>query len=341
VGSNLARGRRALRAAGIVLVTVLAALVVVPLVWPVPELTDTVDPKTLADTDSRFIDIDGLSVHYKAWSWPQVGATAEPTRVPEAFILLHGFGASSFSWQPVAGRLGESMPVVAFDRPAFGLTSRPLSWAGRDPYSPEYQADLVVKLMDRLGIERAVLIGHSAGGQIAALTSARHPERVRALVLEDAAIFAGGSPTWIAPLLRTPQMMRIGPLLSRQLAGQPGTDFIRSAWHDPSKITASTFEGYRKPLRSKDWDRALWLLTVAPRPSDVPGIVATIRVPTLVLTGDDDRIVPPADSARVAALVAGARLVTVRDCGHLPHEERPDEFMAAVSDFLDGVPPGP
>jgi pimeloyl-ACP methyl ester carboxylesterase len=315
-----------------------------PLVWPVPALTDTVEPKALADRDSRFIDVGSVSVHYKVWGWPEATATAGPTdtglaRVDEVAILLHGFGASTFSWEPVAARLGQRMPVMAFDRPGYGLTSRPLTWTGPDPYSVDYQADLVIALMDRLGAKKAVLIGHSAGAQVAALVAARYPTRVRALVLEDPAIFAGGPPAFLQPLFRTPQMMRIGPLVSRQLGGKAGIDFIRSAWHDPSRITTATFDGYTKPLKSKDWDMALWLVTVAPRPADVPGIVSKVRAPTLVITGDDDRIVPPADSKRAAALIAGAGLVTVKECGHLPHEERPDAFIDAVGMFLDGLPP--
>jgi pimeloyl-ACP methyl ester carboxylesterase len=346
VAPSASRGRRALWIAGVVLLTVLAALVVLPLVWPVPALTDTVEPKTLADRDSRFIDIDRLSVHYKVWGWPQWIERSESggtvlMPVGEVAILLHGFGASTFSWEPVAARLGQRLPVMAFDRPGYGLTSRPLTWSGPDPYSVDYQADLVVALMDRLGAKKAVLVGHSAGGQVAALVAARFPGRVRALVLEDPAIFAGGPPAFLQPLFRTPQMMRVGPLISRQLGGQAGVDFIRSAWHDPSRIAPATFDGYTKPLKSKDWDAALWLVTVAPRPSDVPGIVSTVRTPTLVLTGDDDRIVPAADSAKTAALIPGARLETIRDCGHLPHEEQPDAFLEAVGAFLDGLPPGP
>lgn len=335
-----------LRVAGVVLFTALAALMLLPLVWPIPPLADTVDPRLLAGPDSRFMRIDEVSVHYRVWGWSGGhgrGGSADATLTPRdaAVVLLHGFGASTFSWEPVATSLGERMPVVAFDRPGFGLTSRPMTWTGADPYSPEYQAELTVKLMDRLGIRRAVLVGHSAGGTIAAIIAARYPDRVSALILEDPAIFAGGPPAALTPLFRTPQFQRIGPLLSRSLGGQAGTDFIRSAWHDPGRITTATLEGYRRPLRSTDWDRALWLLTIAPRPADVPAILATVRTPTLVLAGDDDRIVPPDDSRRAAALVPGARFVTITACGHLPHEEQPAAFMDAVRAFLDGISPTP
>jgi len=310
---------------------VLVAVVVLPLVWPVPALEGTVAPETLADSDSRFAQIDGLAVHFKTWGM----SPGEATRgIDTAFVLLHGFGASTFSWRDVAAPLAERLPVVAFDRPAFGLTERPLEWSGPDPYAPETQADLTIAVMDELGIERAVLVGHSAGGTVAALVAAEYPERVAAVVLEDPAVFAGGPPRFLTPLFRTPQLRRIGPLIARRLGGTSGDDFIRSAWHDPSRITDAVYEGYREPLRAADWDMALWLLTIAERPADVPGIVATIRVPTLFVTGDDDRIVPPEDTRRAAALLPGADVVTIAACGHIPHEEQPAAFLEAVGDFV-------
>jgi len=311
---------------------IVAALVLVPLAWPVPPLEDTVSPESLADSDARFIEIDGLSVHCKAWGFP---SSNDLPGVDTAFLLLHGFGASVFSWQTVASQLSARMPVLAFDRPGYGLTERPLTWAGTNPYSPDAQAEMAVRLMDHFGIGRAVVVGHSAGGTVAALLAARHPERVAAVILEDPAIFAGGPPAFLTPLFRTPQMKHLGPLIARNLGGKAGTDFIRSAWHDPSRITEETYQGYRTPLRVHDWDRALWQVTLAPRPSDVPGVMAGVAVPALFITGDDDRIVPPADTGRAAELVEGARLVTIAQCGHIAHEERPTAFIEAVDAFVD------
>lgn len=327
---------RGWRIAGGIAAAIVALLLVVPLVWPVPPLEDTVAAETLADADSRFIEIDGLSVHYKVWEMPDAESTAT---AETAFVLLHGFGASTFSWHPVAEELAGTLPVVAFDRPGFGLTERPLDWTGADPYAPDTQADLTIALMDELSIERAVLVGHSAGGTVAALVAARYPDRVAGVVLEDPAIYAGGPPAFLTPLFRTPQFMRIGPLIARQLGGQAGTDFLQTAWHDPSRIPEATYEGYRKPLQVEDWDKALWLLTIAPRPSDVPGIISAIEVPALFMTGDDDRIVPSEDTRRAAGLVESARFVTIEACGHIPHEEQPADFIETVVEFAEEQTP--
>jgi len=315
------------RAALILIGVLLAVILIGPFLVAVPPLEDTVPPEELADPDSRFMELNGLRVHYKTTG------EGEPT-----LILLHGFGASVFSWREVMEPLGELGTVVAFDRPAFGLTERPLSWkTDANPYAPEAQVDLVMGLMDALGVEEAVLVGNSAGGTVAVNTALTYPERIQALVLVDAAIYqGGGAPSWIRPLLRTPQLDRLGPLLARQIAVR-GDAFLESAWHDASKITPEVRAGYRKPLRAESWDRALWELTKASGQSDLGARVHEIEVPSLVITGDDDRTVPTEQSIRLGREIPGAELVVIPDCGHVPHEECPAPVMDAVRGFLAGL----
>jgi pimeloyl-ACP methyl ester carboxylesterase len=179
-------------------------LLVGPFLVPVPNLEGLVSARSLADADSRFIEVNGLEVHYK-----QAGQ-GEPY-----IILLHGFGASQFSWREVMAPLAEVGTVIAYDRPAFGLTERPMAgdWQGESPYSTQSQVNLLFGLMDQLGFQKAILVGNSAGGTIATLATLQQPQRVQALVMVDAAIYGGGgSPAWARPLLHTPQLNRLGPL---------------------------------------------------------------------------------------------------------------------------------
>ncbi len=312
-----------------VLVALLAIVAIVPLLWPVPPLTDTVPPAELADPDSRFVEINGLTVHYK-----EVGQ-GEPT-----LILLHGFGASLFSWREVMEPLAQmGHRVIAFDRPAFGLTERPVTWeadawAGDSPYSPAAQVDLTMGLMDKLGVERAILVGNSAGGTVSMLTAQAHPERVQGLILLDPAVYAGsGSPSWVRSLLNTPQMKRIGPLIARRIQGW-GLDFAQAAWHDPSKITPQIWDGYTKPLQADNWDRGLWNLTAASRASGLAESLDDFTLPVLVITGDDDRIVPTEQSVRLAGELPNATLLVIPACGHVPHEECPAPALDAIAPFL-------
>ena len=322
------RRTRVLRTVTIGLGVLLLALLVGPFLVPVPPLENTVSPKQLADPDSQFVRIEGLEVHYKT------EGEGEP-----AMVLLHGFGASLFSWREVVSPLSQVGTVLAFDRPAFGLTERPLraDWGERNPYTTEFQVDLTVALIDMLGVEQAILVGNSAGGAISMLTTLEHPERVKALILVDPAVYAGGgAPPLIRPLLQTRQMRHLGPLISRRIQTW-GTDFLRSAWHDPSQITDEVWQGYQKPLQVEHWDRALWELTAASQSPQLADRLSELTLPILVITGDDDRIVPTEQSIRLAGELPNAELAVIPNCGHVPHEERPELFLQAVMGFLGKI----
>ncbi|MCA2001364.1 MAG: alpha/beta hydrolase [Chloroflexi bacterium] len=306
-------------AAGVLLLFLLVG----PYLIPIPPLEGTKPIEELADPDSRFIEINGITVHYKMYG------KGEPV-----FILLHGFGASLFSWREVTAPLADFGAVVAYDRPAFGLTERPLEWEGESPYSQNSQVELVAGLMNALEIKEATLVGNSAGGTVSMLTALKYPQRISRLILVDPAVYAGGgAPAWIRPLFQTPQMNRLGPLFARQIR-ERGVEFIRSAWHDPGQITPEILEGYQKPLQAENWDKALWELTVASRESGLSERLDEFDLPVLVITGDDDRIVPTADSIRLAGELPNARLVVIPQCGHLPQEECPEAFIHAVKEFL-------
>ncbi len=307
------------------------ALGVGPFLVPFPPPEGTAPPEQLAGPDSRFVEVDGVRLHY------QEAGEGEPV-----MILLHGFGASTFSWRSVIQPLSSLGRVIAYDRPAFGLTERPMpgEWRGQNPYSPEAQVEQLIALMDALGVERAVLVGNSAGGTVALNAALAYPKRVQALVLVDAAVYEGGrSQGWLRPLMKLPQVNHLGPLLVRSLAGEQGTQFIQTAWHDPSRIEPQVYEGYRLPLHAENWDRALWELTKASHPTGLPERLDEVRaqgIPTLVLTGDDDRIVPTENSLRLADALTGSKLVVLKNCGHLPQEECPQAFLEAVRQFVRG-----
>lgn len=313
--------------AGLLLVLLLLG----PLLVPVSPLEDTRPERELADPDSLFIEVNGIDVHYK-----QMGS-GEPV-----YLLLHGFLANTSTWREVMAPLAEQGTVIAFDRPAFGLTERPMrdDWDNGNPYTRQAAVELTRGFMDALGVSQAILVGNSAGGTLAAEFALAYPERVQALVLVDAAIYtSGGAPPFVQPLLRTPQLRRVGPLLLRNLE-RWGQRFGDLAWHDPSKFTAEAWDGYRKPLQANNWDVALWEFTATSQWSDVAQRVAELAPPVLVMTGDDDRIVPTAESERLASEIPGAALVVVPNCGHVPHEECPDFFLAALADFVAQLPAG-
>ncbi len=304
------------------LTLLLLVLLVGPFLVPVPPLKGTLPPAQLADADGRFIEIDGLSVYYKTQGQGQ-----------PVFVLLHGFGASLFSWHAVMQPFSRYGTVIAYDRPAFGLTERPMRWSGENPYGAQANIDLLLGLLDRFGVEKAILVGNSAGGTLAMQFTLQHPQRVQSLILVDPAVYGKGYPDWVLWLGRTPEMQHLGPLFPRSLI-QRSLDIVRTAWHDPSKITQETWDGYTLPLRAENWDRAIWDYTLASQDSGLPGHLNEFHLPILVITGDDDRLVPTAQSIRLAGELPGATLAVIPEAGHVPHEEQPAAFMQAVEDFL-------
>jgi pimeloyl-ACP methyl ester carboxylesterase len=279
--------------------------------------------KELADPDSQFIEINGLAVHIKTMG------QGEPV-----FVLLHGFGSSLYTWNQVMEPLSQFGTVIAFDRPAFGLTERPLKWKGQNPYGPEAQVELVIGLLDHYGVDKAILVGNSAGGTIAMQTALIYPERVSALILVDPAVYeSGGSPAWMRPLLATPPMRHIGPFIARQIL-ERGPKLIEMAWHDPEKLTPEMIALYKKPLQVDNWDKALWEMTLASRNLKLAEHLKEFKLPILVITGDDDRIVPTADSIRLAGELPDAKLIVIQAAGHVSQEEQPAEFMTAIDEFL-------
>ncbi|MBN1640500.1 MAG: alpha/beta hydrolase [Anaerolineae bacterium] len=323
----LARGTYVTKTAKalIVLGALALVLLVAPFLVPVPPLEDTVDPRELAGPDSQFVGLQGIDVH-----------TVQRGEGEPLLVLLHGFGASVFSWREVIEPLAAYGTVVAYDRPAFGLTERPMrdDWSGRNPYTPAFQVDLTLDLIDAMGAERAILVGNSAGGTIAALTALTHPERVEALILVSPAIYTGGgAPAFVRPLLSTPQLRHLGPLIARRIRGW-GTDLLVTSWHDPSAISEEIMAGYERPLQADNWDRALWELTAASRSSAIDERLDELTLPVLVIAGDDDRVVPTQESIRLAGELPNAELAVLPACGHVPQEECPGPFLEETSAFL-------
>ncbi|XP_010543662.1 PREDICTED: uncharacterized protein LOC104816498 [Tarenaya hassleriana] len=372
------------------------------------EQDELLDPVNLADPDSCFCELQGVHIHYKSYD-PQTrakdtppviensGFSQESPRIGFPMVLLHGFGASVFSWsrvmKPLAREIGSK--VLAFDRPAFGLTSR---IGARDskplnPYSIAFSVLATLHFVDFLAAEKAILVGHSAGSLVAVETYFQAPERVAALILVAPAIFAPSSAKTgserdderkeeeatdsteaespFAKFLRTlirfgkhiiqaitaiirgmtsmvgslykkalTAFLRsaIGVMLVRMAIEKFGVTAVRNAWYDAKQVTEHIIEGYTKPLRAKGWDRALVEFTVAMLTEKKPPLakrLKDIKCPVLIVTGDTDRIVPAWNAKRLARAIHGNVVVEViKECGHLPHEERPQQFISLVSKFL-------
>ena len=267
--------------------------------------------------EDRFVQVGAQLVHIEsAGQGPPV-------------LLLHGFGASTFSWRHVLPGLAESFRVIAVDLNGFGYTQRP-----KDPeaYTRQGQAALVLGVMDALGIERAHLVGHSYGGALTLWIASRHPGRVRSIVLVDSA-----APSF--PEDRRSGAAAFRPLAFLFLRGyalRPSVvrKSLERSIYDDSLVTPEMVRGYTERLRVEGLADAYQGLT-APRPGPAERVeLETIDVPALVVWGTEDTLIPIEGGRRAAERLPRAAFVTMEKVGHIPMEERPGELLEIMVPFL-------
>ena len=249
-------------------------------------------------------------------------------------VLLHGFGASTFSWLSVIDGLGELGHVIAYDRTGFGFTDKPKCWTGTNPYSIAGQTELLAEILAHFGRGREiVLIGHSAGGQIAAHFALLHPKDMSGLVLESPAIFNDGAARFTTVLGKLPFIDRIGLGLIGGFA-KIGQRILEESFYDKTKLTESVIRGYERPLDDPDWKFGLWEFMKANKATNVKHRLRELSVPTFVLTGEHDEIVKVEQTMKVAERIPGHRIYLVPNAGHLAHEEQPEEFTRVASNWI-------
>lgn len=297
-----------------------------PFLVPVSALGDQVTEAELTDSDSKFIEVNTVTVHYK-----------EMGEGKTTFILLHGFGASTYSWREVMDDFAQRGRVIAYDRPAFGLTERPMpeDWI-KNPYGMKANVELLHGLLDTFGITKAVLVGNSAGGGVAVAFALEYPQRVESLILVDPGVGGGYGPqfpAWGLPLMWTPQMRHLGPLMMRDYQESlPNT--IQREWFDESKLTDTIKQEYLNLLRIRNWDRAFYELTFAPAYPELRPLLPELTVPASIIAGAEDRLIRTWYFEAISQEIP-APLVLLSQCGHVPHEECPEIFMLEVQKILD------
>ncbi|KAL5734544.1 hypothetical protein ACOSP7_032405 [Xanthoceras sorbifolium] len=392
---------------------------------------ELLDPTVLADPDSCFCEFRGVHIHHKVYDYaesqqsnnllenqPLSQLPQQTKKIGFPMILLHGFGASVFSWSRVMKPLAEvtGSKILAFDRPAFGLTSRLLSFhhsspdsednkKALNPYSMAFSVLATLYFIDFLAAEKAILVGHSAGSLVAVNSYFEAPERVAALILVAPAILAPHVVQKVVegnrsqrkesndqierersdlnpmnPFIKLLKMLSMfikyimraimqvakgmadminsqskkalsailrsafAVMLLRVLIDKFGLAVVRSAFYDAKKFTEHIVDGYTKPLRTKGWDRALLEFTAAmltdnesePKPP-LAKRLHEISCPVLIVTGDTDRIVPSWNAERLSRAIPGSKLEVLKNCGHLPQEEKVEEFVSVVERFLQNA----
>ena len=250
-------------------------------------------------------------------------------------VFIHGFGASLYGWRyQLPPIVAAGYRVVAFDNRGFGFSDKPAHG-----YTNAAYAHLVVSLLDSLGISSAVLVGHSMGGAIAAEVALRYPDRVRGLVLIDA---AGYGVRWpgVLKLARWPQ---VGAVVTRFRARWITARILRSTFADPTKVTEADVDQYYAPVPDPAYGRALrGVLREFRFDSLGGGRLGRVQAPTLILWGDGDRWIPLRDGTRFTQELPRSEFVVLTRTGHDAADESPDQvnryLLAYLKDGLSRIP---
>lgn len=256
-------------------------------------------------------------------------------------VFLHGFAASLITWHDIRGLFPpERFRLYLLDLKGFGFSTKPRD--GR--YAPEDQAAVVTAFLEAEGLRRVVLIGHSLGGGIALLVrlqaQATQPDLVERLVLIASAVY----PQRLPPVMR---LLRYRPLGWGILHLLPFRFMVRYTLEhimaNRGAITPERMERYLGCFSPRGAAYVFIETCRRLRPEKYANLATAIReitIPTLIIWGRQDRVIPPHLGERLHADIRGSRLVLIGDCGHIPHEERPQETWAAIREFLEGREPG-
>jgi pimeloyl-ACP methyl ester carboxylesterase len=307
---------------------VLALILVVPFLIPV-QTTGTATYKEVAGEGATFASAQGIEIYYEKTDF--VCQEGKDCSNPPVIFLMHGFGANTFSFREVTEPLSQLGDVIAYDRPGFGLSERPTSWEGENPYGSIGQDLILDELITEFASGRdVILVGHSAGGTLAAQYVVDNKDAVQGLILISPAILStGGSPSWLNWVFSIPQLDHLGPLLVSSIASS-GMDLLNESWYNKDLITEDVKAGYREPLSVIGWEEGFWEFNRAPRAFDVKDRLDEITVPTLLITGDSDTVVATADTVKLAEMIKDSVLFVIPKSGHLAQEETPEDTMKAI-----------
>jgi pimeloyl-ACP methyl ester carboxylesterase len=269
---------------------------------------------------SRFVEIDGARVHYQ-----EAGEKSNPV-----LVLIHGFASSTLVWSKVFLNLAQAgFRVIAVDMLGYGYSGKPRN----GEYTIAGQANLLMRLLDHLGVRRATLVGSSYGGAVAATCALDHAQRVEKLVLVGTVNNNEPLRFSLMRLFSSPVLGDVvSPLLigsRRLLRKRMKRVYDRHEWVlDERRVDARHF-----PLRASGTQRAMIRTVRGWDAERISRDAHLIRQPTLLLWGENDIEIPLADGERLHAEIPGSRLIVFRNCGHLPHEEYPEAFTKVVAGF--------
>lgn len=256
-----------------------------------------------------------------------------------AIVLIHGLQDEADTWRHIFERLAQAYRVIALDLPGFGRSDK-----ARRRYSVPFYARAVLGLMDALKISYATLIGSSLGAMIAETIALTHPARVFRLALVGGTIHIverpAAAPRSLVQILRLPANdRRYFEALRR--SPQAAYDSLRPYYANLDSLPQTDRDFLFQRVNERVWDEAQRLASLSVQMNLLAFLafqgrrlaqrIPTSPIPTVVIWGAEDRVLPIRNGMARAALQRDARFICVEAAGHLPHQEKPEDFLRAIA----------
>ena len=255
----------------------------------------------------------------------------------DPIILLHGFGASSYSWRNASEPLSQKNRLFLIDLKGFGLSDKPFD----NKYSISGQAEIIISFIQKNNLQNLILIGHSTGGAVALQTALQYIKMennpIKSLVLVDSPAYKQRLPLFV-------QILKIPIVNKFVLAFFPAKIctklVLKKCFFDDTKITDEMVKNYGCFFDLAGSSHALIATAKELVPKNIDEITSKykdIQIPALVIWGEYDEIVPFSIGQRLNQAIPNSKLVVIPDCGHMPQEEKPKETIKIISGFLDSI----
>jgi 2-hydroxy-6-oxonona-2,4-dienedioate hydrolase len=284
-----------------------------------------VPPEELSNYGS-FIDVDGIKTHLWAEGTGEMGGKNKRP----VLILIHSFAANNYIWRFNVKELGKKFRVFAIDLPGFGLSEKPKEYG----YTLDDFGRFIISFMDEMKIDKATLVGNSMGGGVSVQTAVNHPERVNGLILIGSLGYHKTEFTLYKILAR----LYLGELLMLFL-GRHIVKFVLKwkVYYNNDFITDDFLDYFVNTYRTKNSRRSpIWVFRgFNMDPTLKVETIKKVNVPTLIIWGDKDKMLPPAHAKHFHRTIKGSKLIFFPKTGHFPQDERSDEVNSLISDFVN------
>lgn len=269
--------------------------------------------------EKQFIHINGNSIYFESFR--------QHPSSKKTIILLHGFLSSSFSFRRLVPYLINEYNVISIDLPPFGQSGK----SRRYKYSYKNLAMTVIQLVEKMHLNKIILLGHSMGGQISLYIAHLRPDLIDKVVLLCSSAYLKKS----KPHLVLASYLPFSHLFVKRWLERSGLENnLRLVVYNQSIIDEEMAEGYLAPFLKDDIFSALAKL-IRDREGDLTAdIINKIQVPCLLLWGEQDKIVPLQTGKQLQKDLNNSKLIVLKETGHLLPEERPEEVYEYIREFI-------